>query len=279
MPTAPAGGPNLGAMTAGTSRPDPLAPLMELEGVADAAATASEAISAVHRHRANLRSWTVTGAESVLRGARASAWLEGADPTLPSTGDITDPVMAAALRAADPIAPEAIEETVRVWRRAPIQVLARLALIASPAGPLLSDAPTDARTSDAGRPVGDDSLSAAMKEQRLHLLGDLVSGGTSVPDGVLSAVVHGELLTMRPFAANNGIIARAASRLTTIAGGSDPRGLGVPEVYWTRHRDDYRTAAAAFATGDPDGVRRWLLLHLAGLEAGATEARGIAEAV
>ena len=100
-----------------------------------------------------------------------------------------------------------------------------------------------------------------------------------MPDTVLSAVVHGELLTMRPFADNNGIVARAASRLTTIAGGSDPRGLGVPEVYWTRHRDEYRAAAEAFASGDPEGVRRWILLHLAGLEAGAVEARGIAEAV
>ncbi|MFD6727007.1 hypothetical protein [Corynebacterium xerosis] len=266
-------------MTDGTTRPDPLAPLMDLEGVAEAAERAAEAISAVHRHRANLRKWTVTGAESVLRGARASAWLEGGEPALPADGDVTDPTLAAALRAADPIAPEAIDETVRVWRRAPIQVLARLALIASPTGPELADAPTDARSSEAGRPVGDDKLSAAMKEQRLHLLGDLVSGGTSVPDPVLSAVVHGELLTMRPFAANNGIVARAASRLTTIAGGSDPRGLAVPEVHWTRHRDEYRAAAEAFASGGPEGVRRWILLHLAGLEAGAVEARGIAESV
>ena len=266
-------------MTDGTSRPDPLAPLMELEGVAEAAQRAADAVSGVHRHRANLRKWNVTGSESVLRGARASAWLEGGEPAMPAEGDVTDPTLAAALRAADPISPETIDETVRVWRRAPIQVLARLALIASPTGPELADAPTDARSSDAGRPVGDEELSAAMKEQRLHLLGDLVSGGTSVPDTVLSAVVHGELLTMRPFADNNGIVARAASRLTTIAGGSDPRGLGVPEVYWTRHRDEYRAAAEAFASGDTEGVRRWILLHLAGLEAGAVEARGIAEAV
>lgn len=50
-------------------------------------------------------------------------------------------------------------------------------------------------------------------------------------------------------------------------------------MHWTRHRDEYRAAAEAFASGDPEGVRRWILLHLAGLEAGAVEARGIAESV
>ncbi|HQV19405.1 MAG TPA: oxidoreductase, partial [Gordonia sp. (in: high G+C Gram-positive bacteria)] len=36
---------------------DPLAPLVALPGVADAAEKAREALSAVHRHRANLRDW------------------------------------------------------------------------------------------------------------------------------------------------------------------------------------------------------------------------------
>lgn len=263
----------------GPARPDPLAPLLELEGVADAAAAASDAVAAVHRHRVNLRKWNITGAESALRGARASAWLEGADPALPVDGEVTDPVLAAALRAADPISPEAVGETSRVWRRAPLQVLAKLALVSSPTGPSLSDAPLDATESAAGRPVGGDGMSAAMKQSRLHVLGEMIVGGTEVPATVLSAIVHGELLTLRPFAHNNGIIARAASRLTTITGGADPRGLGVPEVYWTRHRDEYRAAAEAFATGTPEGVRRWILHHLAGLEAGAVEARGIADAV
>ena len=177
---------------------------------------------------------------------------------MPAEGDITDPTLAAALRAADPISPETIDETVRVWRRAPIQVLARLALIASPTGPELADAPTDARSSDAGRPVGDEKLSAAMKEQRLHLLGDLVSGGTSVPDTVLSAVVHGELLTMRPFADNNGIVARAASRLTTIAG---PRGSACRRCTDQAPRRIPRRRGSV-SPGDPEGVRRWILPHL-----------------
>ncbi|WP_448851727.1 hypothetical protein [Corynebacterium sp. 335C] len=251
---------------------DPLAPLLELDGVAEAAARATDAIAAVHRHRVNLRKWNLTGAESVLRGARSSAWLEGADPALPDDGVVSDPVLAAALRVADRIAPEAIGETSRTFRRAPLQVLARWAVLADPAG--------SAEHPDAlGRPVGDDRLTAEQKERRLHGLGGLIAGGTSVPAAILSGVVHGELQTLAPFAAGNGIVARAASRLVCVTGGADPRGLAVPEVHWTRHRKAYADAAEGFRSGSRDGLREWLLLHLGGLEAGAVEARGIAEAV
>lgn len=267
---------------------DPFAPLWQLDGVAEAAMDAAQAISAVHRHKANLRKHNVTGSESVLRGARASAWLDGGDRTVPDDGNVTDPTLAAALRVADSLSPETISETARIWQRAPQQILAKFALNAAPisAGNSTGDvsdstvnAADTAALDEASRPVGDDKLSAAMKEQRLHILGDFITGGTQVHTAVLSAVVHGELLTMRPFAHHNGIIARAASRLTTVASGLDPRGLGVPEVYWTRHREEYNNAAEEFAKGTPEGLRRWILLHVEGLKAGAVEARGIADAV
>ena len=166
---------------------DPLAPLWQLDGVAHAADVAAKAIQAVHRHKANLRKHNVTGSESVLRGARASAWLEGGEPSLPDDGNITDPVLAAALRVADTISPESIGETTRVWQRAPQQVLAKFALNASPAGE--TEDGSEARMK-AGRPVGDDKLSSAMKEQRLHVLGDFITGRSQIHAGVLSAIVH-----------------------------------------------------------------------------------------
>ena len=253
---------------------DPLAPLWALEGVAELAVSVAQTIQGVHRHKSNLRKHNVTGSESVLRGARASAWLDGGERTLPEDGQVTDPVLAASLRVADAISPEAISETSRIWARAPQQVLAKFALHAAPTG-AQNSAPQDS----VGRPVGDEKLSAAMKEQRLHILGDLITGGSQAHAGLLSAVVHGELLTLQPFAHHNGIIARAASRLTTISAGLDPRGLAVPEVYWTRHREDYEQAALGVASGTAAGLRTWILLHLRGLEAGAVEARGIAEAM
>ncbi|TBM43732.1 oxidoreductase, partial [Mycolicibacterium smegmatis] len=56
-----------------TERPDPLAPLLELPGVAAACDEARDALGRAHRHKVNLRGWPQTAAESALRGARASA--------------------------------------------------------------------------------------------------------------------------------------------------------------------------------------------------------------
>ena len=77
-----------------------------------------------------------------------------------------------------------------------------------------------------------------------------VTGGTRVPAPVLVAVVHGELLALRPFPSANGVVARAAARLTAVVAGLDPHGLAVPEVGHLRAPAEYRDAAAAFAAGD-----------------------------
>ena len=90
---------------------------------------------------------------------------------------------------------------------------------------------------------------------------------------------HGELLTLEPFGTADGVVARAVSRLVTIASGLDPHGLGVPEVYWMRHSGDYRAAARGFSSGTPDGLAAWLVLSARALHAGAREALAIAQAV
>ena len=77
----------------------------------------------------------------------------------------------------------------------------------------------------------------------------------------------------------NGVVARAVSRLVTIASGLDPHGLGVPEVYWLRRAEEYRTSATAFASGSREGVRDWLVFCCRALEDGAREALSIAEAL
>jgi hypothetical protein len=112
---------------------DPLAPLMELPGVAAASDQAREALGRAHRHRANLRRWPVTAAEAALRSARASAVLDGGGRKLDDQLDVSvmeDPVFAGALRVA-----QALEggETnlVGVWQRAPLQALARLHMLAA----------------------------------------------------------------------------------------------------------------------------------------------------
>ncbi len=246
---------------------DVLAPLSALPGVAQAGEEAREALGKAHRHRANLRGWPKTAAEAALRAARASSVLDGgplkfSDGGLDDAG--SDPVLAGALRVA-----EALEggggALVGVWRRAPLQAIARLHALA--AADLVDGG-------ELGRPRGDPDVG-----RRLELLADIATGATRVPATVLAAVVHGELLTLRPFGTADGVVARGMSRLVTIAGGLDPHGLGVPEVYWMRGAGRYHAAARGFASGTAEGLTAWLVLSSEGLQAGAREALSIAQSV
>ncbi|HJT96361.1 MAG TPA: oxidoreductase [Mycobacterium sp.] len=241
---------------------DPLAPLAELPGVAAASGAAREALGRAHRHRTNLRGWPATAAEAALRAARASAVLDGGSLRLSADGD-PDPVLAGALRVSEALEGGATS-LVGVWQRAPLQAIARLHSLAA------ADLADDEHL---GRPRADAGIG-----RRLELLADIVTGETLVPAPVLAGVVHGELLTLEPFGTADGVVARAVSRLVTIASGLDPHGLGVPEVYWMRHSDDYRAAARGFSSGTPDGLAAWLVLNCRGLHAGATEALEIAAA-
>ena len=276
-----------------TASADPLAPLAELPGVAAAGEEAREALGRAHRHRTNLRGWPTTAAEASLRAARASSVLDGGSLQLSDGrsiagsaggGDLPspqspacagahargpmrvgpDPVLAGALRVS-----EALEggttSLVGVWQRAPLQAIARLHALAA------ADLAGDDRL---GRPRGDAEVG-----RRLALLADIVTGGTQVPAPVLAGVVHGELLTLEPFGTADGVVARAVSRLVTIASGLDPHGLGVPEVYWMQHSGDYRAAARGFSSGTPDGLAAWLVLSARALRAGAREALTIAQSV
>ncbi|MGH3762513.1 oxidoreductase [Actinophytocola sp.] len=238
---------------------DPLAPLLELPGVEEAVGAAREAVDQVHGHPVNRRGWPATAAEASVRAARASAALDGGDPEIPTAGEVDEPHLAGALRIA-----ESLGTLVPIWQRAPMQALARLHVLAA----------TDL--------TGDDELGRPRPSRgvtrRLDLLGEIVAGGTSVPGAVLVAVVHGELLALSPFGTANGVVARAAARLTTISTGLDPKGLIVPEVCYLRRSDRYAAAAAGFATGTDEGLADWILFCCEAVEAGAREATSIAEA-
>jgi hypothetical protein len=243
-----------------------LAPLLALPGVAAAADQARDALGSAHRHRANLRRWPVTAAEAALRAARASAVLDGGlklDEQLDASA-ASDPVFAGALRVAQAL--EGGETTlVGVWQRAPLQALARLHMLAA----------ADRVDEDQlGRPRADADVGP-----RLELLAKIVTGGSGAPAPVIAAVAHGELLTLAPFGSADGVVARAVSRLVTIATGLDPHGLGVPEVSWMRRAADYRDAARGFAAGTPDGIAAWLVLCCRAMRTGAQEALSIADSL
>ena len=113
---------------------------------------------------------------------------------------------------------------------------------------------------------------------RLDLLGRVLRE-TRVPAVVVAAVVHGEVLALRPFVAGNGLVARALSRLVLTSRGLDPTGSLVPEHTWASAPNPHLSAAAGFATGTPDGLAGWVAFCARGAVDGAREARAVADAV
>ncbi|KZM69354.1 oxidoreductase [Nocardia terpenica] len=266
---------------------DVLQPLVDLPGVRDAADRARDALAEVHRHRANRRGWPTTAAEAAVRAARSSAAIDGGStdlsavfdaasagpsvvtqaaasgPVAPAGGRVADPILAGALRVGQALDGDALRTLTGVWQRAPLQALARLHLLA--AADLVAD------EQQLGRP-----RTAPGVAERLDLLTQTVLT-SAAPAPVLAAVVHGELLALRPFGTADGIVARAASRLVAVSSGLDPHSLGVPEVFWLRRRQAYQDAAAAFGAGTPEGVGGWVMLCCGALEDGAREAHSIAD--
>ncbi|MCP2278215.1 hypothetical protein SAMN04244553_5875 [Nocardia amikacinitolerans] len=243
---------------------DPLQPLVDLPGVRDAADRARDALAAVHRHKSNRRGWPTTAAEAAVRAARSSAAIDGGSTDLPADGRVEDPILAGSLRVGQALDGDALRNLTSTWQRAPLQALARLHLLA--AADLVSDEEL------LGRPRTDPGVA-----ERLDLLAQTVLT-TKAPAPVVAAVVHGELLALRPFGTADGIVARAASRLVSVARGLDPHSLGVPEVFWLRRKQAYDAAAAEFGTGRPDAVGGWVIFCCGALEDGAREATSIADA-
>ncbi len=243
---------------------DVLQPLVDLPGVRDAADRARDALAEVHMHKANRRGWPTTAAEAAVRAARSSAALDGGATELPADGRVADPILAGALRVGQALDGDGLRNLVGVWQRAPLQALARLHLLAA------ADLVTD--EIELGRPRADAGVA-----DRLDLLAQTVLT-SHAPAPVLAAVVHGELMSLRPFGSADGVVARAAARLVTVASGLDPHSLGVPEVFWLRRRQAYSDAVAGFAAGTAEGVGGWVVFCCGALEDGAREARSIADA-
>ena len=241
--------------------PEPLAPLLDLPGVQDAAAAARTAIDRLLGHRVLRRESAGVSTESALRGARASAALEGVDVPLAElrAGSVDDPTVQGALRIS-----AALGGMVDTWPRAPGQVLARLHVLAA------ADLTDRAAL---GRP-------GASAGPRLSGLFAVVTGPTTVPAVLVAALVHGELAALAPFGTADGLVARAAARLTGITRGLDPKAVSVPEVGFTElGRDAYAQALAGYASGKPEGVAGWLVHCCRATEHGALEGLAICESL
>ena len=249
---------------------DPLAHVSALPGVGEAVDRARAAVDGLRGHRVLRRSSEKVSSESALRGARASAALEGADVpldalrrTVTASGHLPDdvgPVVQGALRVAAELGPAQ-----GTWSRAPLQVVARLHALAA-AGLLVDRA-------GLGRP--DPAVAG-----RLSALGDLVTAGTSAPAVVVAAVVHGELATMGAFTDSAGLVARGASPLVLVTRGLDPTAVSVPEVgHVELGRPAYLDALRGYAEGGADGIVAWVRHCAEAVVLGAREGVAVCEAI
>lgn len=243
---------------------DPLLPLIDLPGVTDACVKAREDVDRLLKHRVLRKQSAAVSAESLLRGARASAELENHGYQLEAvrSGAIDDPVVAGCLRVAGELG-----RITEIWEKAPLQAIAALHLQAA-SGSLHRD--------DLGRPVAGPAVST-----RLQQLTETVRAPRSreVPGIVVAAIVHGELLALKPFAGLNGVVARGASRVALISTGVDPKALAVPEIGHVAEQREYEQAIDAYRTGGADGVARWIVHCALALSSGAVEGLAICESV
>lgn len=263
---------------------DPLAPLAALPGVPEAVESVRQAVDRVYGHRVMRRRSSEVSGEAALRGARASAALDGADWALEEVRRRTDfgvtgepRTVGAALRVTAESG-----QLLDVWQQSPLRVLARLHLVAAGGG---APDETVGRPRLAREEVDGPGLGLALPEAdevaaRLEGLAELVVRGSSAPALVTAAVVHGELLSLRPFGSYNGPVARAAERIVLVGSGLDPKAICPAEVGQAEQGlDAYTSALRAYASGSPEGVAAWITHCGRAVELGVRESTAVCEAL
>lgn len=223
-----------------------------LEGVPSALAAARDGIDALLRDRGLRRTTPALTAESLLRGAVASAQLAGSLSTLEEvragSGDAT--ATAAARLYAE------LLTLVPVVARSPLQALARMHTLAA-AGSVPPD--------EVGRPRPD-----ALAVQALQRLSTRLLAPTTAPAIAVAGMAHAEVASTAPFGSANELVARALERLLLVSRGVDPASVTVPEAGHLQHAAGYRHALDRYRDGEAAGCRGWLLHVSAAVASGAS---------
>ncbi len=254
---------------------DPIAALAQFPGVTEAVTQARSAIDVVLWPRNLGSDGPQLAVASRVHGAQASAAVDGIDFAIEAwwTGDAWEDSPMGRIAAGVWRGYREIPLLVDVWRTAPLQAIARLhALLAKGIEP--DDALGRPRTGDATDPLrlGTNPDPAALGP-RLSLLGSIVGRGTTAPAVVEAAVVHGEIMALRPFETGSGHVARMATRLVLAARGLDPDQLTVPEVGILQvGRPTYVAGLRSYLEGTPEGMARWIDYFATTLVAGAAAA-------
>lgn len=256
---------------------DPLARIAALPGVTEAVTSARASVDRLLGHRVLRRRSADVSAESALRGARASAALSGEDLALEAirAGDVTSPVVQGALRLSAEVG-----QLVDLWTKAPRQVLARLHVLAAADAVPADELGRPRTTREVAEGAGADAaVPPAELAMRLDGLAGLLTTPSTAPALVAGAIVHGELLALRPFGWGDGLVARSAERLTYIARGLDPKSLVAPEVGYAETADEYESALRGYLAGSPEGVAEWVTYCAKAVELGARDSLAVCEAL
>jgi len=258
---------------------DVLAPLAELPGVAESLDRARSAVDSVLWDRAIRQRAAEVAAGSRLRGAWATAAIDGAEvrPDALVSGDALDgSPMGNVLAAAVALHTE-IPRNVEIFGRAPLQVISRLHAVVS-VDFVAADDRGRIRTDDnADDPLRlPDLPPASQAAARLNALARLLTTPTSAPALVVAAVAHAEVAVTRPFTWGSGLVARSMTRLVLAARGVDPDGLTACEAgLFAAGRTRYTTALRAYQSATPEGLAEWIILHADAVRVGADESRRI----
>ncbi|MFM8154596.1 MAG: oxidoreductase [Actinomycetes bacterium] len=251
-------------MTARAETPDPLSDLPLSESTAALLSATRDEIDAVLWDRGVRAKAAEVAAASVMRGARDSAAIDGAD-----TAVVDDSPMGRILGNAQVLTAR-VPALVDTWATSPLQVLAELHAIAALGFTSDEERGRPRSTDDVRDPLNMGQLPpAAVIGHQLAGLAEVITMSTS-PALLVAAIVHGELSALRPFEVGSGLVARASVRLVMASKGIDPSLFTIPEHgMFELGRPAYVSAIREYSTGTAEGINAYVTWFATALAMGA----------
>lgn len=261
--------------------------LAALDSVDEAVTRARNACTDLRWHNALRKRMPECRAETTVRAARSSASLEGARfpisyvrEVIGAGRDVPDDLSGTQLSAAVRVAAIAQEysEKPEALGNGLSHILSKLSLAAG-AGLVPQEQLGRPRVS--GEAPGDlgglpPAPGPAELLDRLAQLDELLADPT-LPALVVAAILHGEIVALRPFVIGNGLIARALFRIQLVSSGVDPTGVAVPEAAFLSDVQGYGQGGAAYTSGHD--VPGWIVSCATAVEKGVGEGRMVCQAV
>jgi len=248
-----------------TFNPVFLEQLLKRDDVSTALTAARDDIDAVLWRRDIRTAANEVASASIERGARASAMIDGADLVIPDQSPMGQ-VLGSAL-----LLTSTVPSQIDTWGKAPLQVIAHLHALTATG---FEDSATLGRPRSSNET--DDPLKIGSLPEvptlapSLMALSSLVTRQTDLPGLLVAALVHNEILWLRPFTWGSGLIGRALVRVVLAERGVDPSPFTIPEHGFAESgRPAYVQAIRNYGSGTLDGVAQSVIWFSASCAIGA----------